>query len=116
MNKYDVGLLISIMLLVLGLWLFLYNNNNPKKAVIKYDGKVKEEITLGKSNVREFTVMGDKGIVVIEVQDKQARVVEETSPRNICSEIGWRSDIIICLPNRVVIEMIDDETVDTVVR
>ncbi len=115
MNKYDFGM-VFLLILFISFFYFSFNNVNSENAVIKYNGEVIKTIELGKEETRYFEVEGDLGLVVIEVKDYQARVVEETSPLNICSNMGWRNDIIVCLPNRVVIEMVADDAVDTIVR
>ena len=47
------------------------------------------------------------------------RVIEENSPRHLCSKQGYIKDSmesIICLPNRIVIEIDTIEELDAVVK
>jgi len=53
-----------------------------------------------------YTVTGTNGDVVIEYKNYKVRVIEETSPQNICQVQGWSSSPlrpITCLPNNLVI-------------
>lgn len=52
-----------------------------------------------------YFVKGKLGYVKIEYNKKRIRVVEETSPYNICSSQGYSSNApIVCLPNYVSIK------------
>lgn len=57
-----------------------------------------------------FIVPGNNGDITVQIEDERVRVVEETSPLNICSIEGifggWKSepnDPIVCLPNETYI-------------
>lgn len=53
-----------------------------------------------------YIVTGINGDVVIEYKDNKVRVIDETSPKNICQAQGWSSSPltpITCLPNNIVI-------------
>ena len=57
-------------------------------------------------------VMGELGVVVIEYNAGRVRVIEETSPQNICRLQGFTDSPfhpLTCLPNYVVITVINDE-------
>lgn len=64
-------------------------------------------------NEAEITcVMGELGVVVIEYDAGRVRVIEETSPQNICQLQGFTDSPfhpLTCLPNYVVITVISDE-------
>ena len=65
-----------------------------------------------------YIVEGLLGNVVIEIKDKKVRVVKENSPKNICSKEGYISDStkpLICLPNKVVIKIVQSSDMDGVV-
>ena len=56
-----------------------------------------------------YCVLGALGVVVIEYQNNQVRVIEETSPHNICQLQGFTNSParpVTCLPNYVVIRVI----------
>ncbi len=116
MNKYDIGLLVFIFFFVIGFYLFSNKNKDPLMALVKYNGEVIKEIDLSLHETRVYEVMGDNGKVVIEAEFGRVRIIEETSPLNICSKMGWRSDVLVCLPNRIVVEMYEDDGLDAVIR
>lgn len=121
MNRKDIILIIISLLIALVLYLGfnLFNNNKPKKAVVYYENNNVLEIDLSDKNSRSYTVKGYNGDVIIETIDGKVRVNEEVSPLHLCSKQGYISksyETIICLPNRIVIEIEDNEEVDTVAR
>ena len=62
-----------------------------------------------------YTVDGYNGDVVIEYKNNKVRVIEEDSPKHICSIQGWSSsplNPITCLPNNVVIVIEADKSDD----
>ena len=56
---------------------------------------------------RIFSMEGLIGSVVVEIKDKQVRVVSSSCPNKICVHTGWisRSDdqFIFCAPNRILV-------------
>ena len=108
MNKYDVVVIIVVLLLAIGS-LFVINITLPKDnltAVVKYDGNQILEINMNINNI--YDVKGYLGNVKIEVKDKKIRVIEEISPYNICSKMGFVDSVskpIVCLPNKITIEL-----------
>ena len=118
MNKFDIILCITIFILSGLLYLFSINKDNGEYAVVYYDHDEILKIDLKDKEKRTYTVNGYNGEILIETVDGKVRVVDEISPKHLCSKQGYISnsyDSIICLPNKVVIEIVNDE-VDTVVR
>lgn len=121
MNRRDIILSLSILLIALILYLLfnLSNSNNPKKAVVYYENNKVLEIDLSDYTKRDYTVKGYNGDVYIETVDGKIRVNEEISPLHLCSKQGYISksyETIICLPNKIVIEIEDSDFIDTVAR
>ena len=120
MNKVDIKIciiIIIISLVILGI--FKLNNKNDKKAIVYHGNDIILRIDLTDKSKREYTVSGDNGDVLIETVDGKVRVVEEISPRHLCSRQGYiknSMESIICLPNKIVIEIEDIDEVDTVVK
>lgn len=121
MNKSDVKLIIGILSITI-IILFCFSKIDQKKAkmaVIYYQNEVVETIDLSKKEIKEYKVNGKNGPIIIEVNDGKIRVKEEKSPLHICSKQGYISkstETIICLPNEIVIQIEEKDTVDTVVR
>ena len=114
MNKNDL-ILCVIIFLVAGIFFFLVKNDKGNMATVYYDNKEVLKIDLSINNT--YTVKGYNGDVVIEVSDNRIRVMDEVSPKHLCSKQGYISknhESIICLPNKIVIK-IDNSEVDAVV-
>ena len=113
MNKNDWVLIIIILLI--SCFLFLIYFSNKKTANIAYVYYADDLIMTIDLNIdNQYEVKGDNGIVKIEVSNNQIRVVEENSPRHLCSKQGFISNSgqsIICLPNKIIIEL-PNENID----
>lgn len=118
MNKNDLKLVLVVIFVIVILFLILnLFSNNSKKAYVYYDSDIILEIDLKVDD--NYTVEGFNGKIEIEVKDGKIRVIEEKSDRHICSNQGYISksyETIVCLPNKVVITIDDDNYYDTVVR
>lgn len=121
MNKSDKKL-IFILLIIIGLiFLILYfsKTDKPKKALVYYKDELVLTIDLSQTGKKNYTVLGELGNVVIEQDDNKVRVVEENSPNHICSKQGFIKEsyeVLICLPNKVVIKIDDNNDIDTIVK
>lgn len=117
MNRNDI-ILIGVVLVaatILGGVLFL-NRQDGKVADVFYEDKLVLSVNLMID--REYTVDGELGEVILEVKDGKIRVKSENSPRHICSKEGYtssQSKPIICLPNKIIIKVRDDDDIDGVV-
>lgn len=122
MNKSDLKLIIGVVLIVIVFFLvkFINNDNENKKAFVYYENKLVKTIDLSISGTNYYNIKGYNGNIKIETLNKRIRVVEEKSPLHLCSKQGWVSstqDVIICLPNKVVIKIKAQETsLDAIVR
>ncbi len=79
-------------------------------VVIEVDGEIYEKISLGQNGPKiKIDVPVISGKNVIEVDRYRVRMVHADCPDNDCVRQGWIScpgQIIVCLPNRVVIKII----------
>jgi len=118
MNKSDWKLL-GILVLIVGS-MFLFLGLSQEKGAIAYvysDGTLVLTIDLSLDNT--YQVQGALGPVKIVVKDKKIKVEEENSPRHLCSKQGFVGDTketIICLPNKVVIELSKESSYDSIVK
>jgi len=118
MNKYD-WLLILIIISFVFVFYLTKNNEVGQKAIVKYAGDIVLEIDLTNLEKRKYEVMGDLGPVVILVENGKIGVIEETSPLNICSKRDFTNqsnDVIVCLPNQVIIEILGESEIDAIIR
>ena len=122
MNKSDLKLIIGLLLITLIAILFINtrDNNNPKEALVYYENNLVLTIDLSIEKAKEYKVEGFNGEVLIESKDGKVRVIDEISPLHICSYQGWIKSapaVIVCLPNKIVIKVIDKENkIDAIVR
>jgi len=82
-----------------------------RKAVISVNGKRVKEITLGDGR-QELSVRGYQGESRLESEGGRVRMVDSACPDKLCVQTGWISrpgESIVCLPNRVVVEVVGDE-------
>ena len=115
MNKNDIKLVLILLFIILSFFIYKSINNSENKiAKVYYDDKLIKTISLDKDEL--YTVKGYNGEVVIEVKNNKIRVIEETSEKNLCSKQGY-GDIIVCLPNKIIIKVEnDDNKLDGVVK
>ncbi len=82
-------------------------------ARITLDGKLLSEIDLAAADdSSSFTVTGEAGSNTILVEKGRIRVIEADCPDQVCVNQGWISDSslpIVCLPNRLVVEIVGGE-------
>jgi len=67
---------------------------------IEVEGKVLYRYPLDTD--RRVRVGSRYGHLIVEIRNKQVRVVEASCPNRLCEEEGWiREGAIICIPNRI---------------
>lgn len=121
MNKND-RILIGIISIICISFLILFTQLEPKGekvAVVYFQNERILTIDLTLHEKKEYQVNGKNGMVRIEVDDDKIRVIEEESPLHICSKQGYISkstESIVCLPNKIVIQIETKNEIDTVVR
>ena len=104
-----VSVLVGVVLLaILGILLFRKDGNTVKVTI---DGKLFGEYSLDKDQTVE--IKSDKGTNLLVIKDGKAYVEKASCPDGICSShkpISYGGESIICLPNKVVIEVNTDTT------
>ena len=90
------------------------------QAVITVDGKVVKTVKLD-GHHEMIHVTGVTGYDIVEITDKQVRIVEADCPDKLCINQGWISrspQQIVCLPNRVSVKITNGQAmgVDTITR
>lgn len=117
MNKNDL-ILIVILFSISIIILITFNLNQKESNIAKVYYENKEILKIDLKINNTYTVDGLNGKVKIEVNNKRIRVVEENSPLHLCSKQGYISksyETIVCLPNKIVIKIEDEEKLDGVV-
>lgn len=110
MNKNDIKLVVIVLIVIVLLFSLSVFRKKANIANVYYENELILEIDL--SINKTYEVDGYNGKVTIEVLNNQIRVVEENSPYHLCSKQGFVSksgESIICLPNKIIIELPSDE-------
>ena len=121
MNKNDLRLIIVVLFITLGIFgsLYLFKNQNSKNALVYYEDELIMTLDLSLKEEREYKVMGYNGEMIIKTKDNKIKVEEENSPLHLCSKQGWIEnsyEVIVCLPNKIIIKIEDKDEIDTVVK
>lgn len=116
--KTKIWLLIiaAILLLCVGLsLLFFLPAEKATRAEIWSEGKLLETVDL--SVDRELEVTSSNGVNVITVKDGAIAVTHADCPDGYCMKRGFCDGgvQIVCLPNRLVIRFVGEQSVDAVV-
>lgn len=119
MKKGDV--FIAVFLLCFSIFTFIYVNSNKKVIESGYvrvtvEGKEVKKIIFDDSVVGKiYRIETPYGYNIVEMGDKKVRIKEDDSPDQIAVRKGWistSSDTLVCLPHKLVVEIISDEETD----
>lgn len=120
MNKHDIFLIIVICTLSL-FFVFLFNlfeKEDDLNALVYYDNELVLTIDLSKEE-QVYEITGYNGIVSIKAGNGRIKVEDEDSPLHLCSKQGYISksyETIVCLPNKIYIELDGQDDVDAIVE
>lgn len=117
-TKYWVLLLATILLVCLGLSVpLLFSTEEARFAEIHSQGQLVKTVSLLQN--QEFIVSSPGGgYNVVTVKDGKIAVTEANCPDHHCMNRGFCNSggQIVCLPNRLVIRFVGQQTVDAVVE
>jgi len=116
MTRWDKILIIFVILISLtGLYYVkgsAFNNGN-KYISIQVDGKEYKKITFGPNMVgKTIDINTQFGYNKLEIGEDKVRVIEADCPDELDVKQGWiskKGEIIVCLPNRLAVEIISQE-------
>lgn len=115
MTKWDKLLIIVIVIVsIYGLYAVKTGafNEGTKYVVVDVNGQEYKRISLGPNMVGKTIDIETKyGYNKIEFGDEKVRVIEADCPDKLDVKQGWISrpgEVIVCLPNLLVIEIISD--------
>lgn len=111
--KNDI-ILAVIVVVVAATGLFLLNifKTEGAFAVIKIDGKETERYPLS-VNTEIVIETGEDGRNTLVIEDNKAFVKDANCPDKICeghSKISYKGETIVCLPHKVVIEIVAENS------
>ena len=107
----DILIGIIIVLLALGIWIYPHLGEQGKVCIISVDGKVYGEMNLARDG--EMKLPG----CVVRVENGSVFVTGSTCPDKVCERTGKISksgEGIICVPNRVSIEISGESETDVI--
>jgi hypothetical protein len=111
LTSYDKVLILVLIAVIAFGFLFLRSRAQEEvlRVIIEAEGKVVKDIALNKLNPgTDFSVEGPLGYSILEVGQDRVRLRESPCPDHICLHMGWISqagEIIVCLPNKVIIRI-----------
>ena len=115
-TKTWIILLTVVLILCLSLSAFFLRPQDAVYAEISSQGKILKTVDLRLD--QEFTVTTPEGgSNVVTVRDGKIAVTEANCPDHYCMDRGFCSGgvQIVCLPNRLVIRFLGEQTIDAVV-
>ena len=114
-TKFWIAILALMVLLCLGLTLLTMGGEEASRAKITSDGKTVRTVDL--SVDQTFTVEWESGYNVVTVKDGKIAVTEASCPDHYCMARGFCNSgaQIVCLPNRLVIEFLEETEIDGIV-
>ncbi|MGO4987678.1 NusG domain II-containing protein [Gallicola sp. Sow4_E12] len=107
----------AVIIILISLTLFIginatQINSGKNYASIQIDGKEVEKITLGQSSKKQYTYETEYGLNIIEVDNEKVHMHEADCDDQICVRQGYienSGEMIVCLPNRFVVEIKNDK-------
>lgn len=112
MKKKEILIVIGIAIFAFVALLFLKRptqQGHQATVAIKYQDKIVQTFHPDEDAI--YHIQGSYGTLDVEVQDGRWHVINEVCPNHICAKMGWKTvedfDSIICLPNEIVIEVIE---------
>lgn len=129
MNKIKKADILVIFIIVLtSFFIYFFTNklpkdheNSSKKVVITVDGKIFKEVSLNKDT--DIRINSQYGNNVVHIENGEVQMFESDCKDKICmkmGKIGLNGDSIICLPNRLMVKIVDDapddESLDMIIK
>ena len=113
-RKNDIFLILAIGLFAALIWFGTYLTRSEGGSVrVTINGELYGEYSLLKDE--EIRIGDDQKYNLLEIKDGKAAVIQASCPDKICvhqGEIQYNGQSIICLPNKVVVEVVGGEQSD----
>lgn len=114
MKKADFILIAAVVVVAGVLLFFLYgtNDNSGAYVVLEIDGQVVDTLPLDVDATREIET-DNNGTNTLVIKDGYAKMIDANCPDGLCTnqkKISRNGESIICLPHKVVVSVIDDNS------
>ena len=108
-TRYDILLIVGLIVAaLLGLSVVIFKAGTVAVDTVVVEVNGEEVIRAPLADDRQFSVEGPRGKTEMEIKDGRVRVIDSPCPRKTCVHTGWihkSYQMIICMPNRVVIDL-----------
>ena len=113
-TKLWIGVIVLVAAVCLGLSLWLLRPVDAKAVEVWSDGKLRKTLLLSQDQTLE--VASENGVNIVKISNGKVAVTEADCPDKYCMKRGWCSGgmQIVCLPNRLVLKFVGENTVDGV--
>ncbi len=113
MKKKEILIFTSLFILALAAVLYIQfaPSGESKTLLITIDGKEYRKTTIDEETYEAFSIETDYGVNDVVIEHGAVNVVSADCPNQICvhtKEAYMAGDIIVCLPHKVVIEIIEE--------
>lgn len=111
-DKITAAIIIFISLALFAVINLTQINSDRNYASIQMDGEEIEKITLGEKEKKTYRYDTEYGTNIIEVEDDKIHMLEADCDDQICVHQGYienSGEMIVCLPNRFLVEMKNDK-------
>lgn len=89
----------------------MHLTTNSATALIYVQGKMFREVNLSQNGVFDLPTFKSNSGMTIEVKNGSIKVVRSDCPKHICSHFGaihYPAQTIVCVPNKILIEIKSD--------
>ena len=117
-NKYDILLIVVIIITNAGFIIFGFENAeeaNAEKVYIYSNNEMVGEYVLTEDYKTEFTIESDVGYNTVHIENGEVWISDASCPDKIClsqGKISSDGEIIVCIPNKLSIKIIENEEND----
>lgn len=116
MKKADLILVVLALIAAAGIWLF-YSAGAEKglTAVVTVDGEWKADLPLDDRGKSSVTIETDGGYNIIAMENGEVFMTEADCRDQICvqhKKISKVGETIVCLPHKLVVEIVGDAPAD----
>lgn len=112
----DVVLILCLLGMGVSSWVLLKQRiNTAKYCIISVNGRDTHKLLL--SEFQKVNVSGTLGEATVEISDKGIRMLSSPCPLKMCVHQGTITtpgQMIICIPNRIIIKIVGEKEVDAV--
>lgn len=110
LSKKDKRVIVAVVILSVVIYLFcgLWNREEGARVVVKVDGNIQGIYSLKEDR----TIRVNHGKNIVEIKNGRAVMKEASCPDQLCVHqkgISGMHETIVCLPNKVVIEIEGEE-------